>query len=98
MAPPLPRMLLLLSFLRLTILSTALVIPQFLQTVRGFRALEVGDALIWIAAPQLLICFMAGYLLRRFDARLIATLGFMSICVACLMVAHGLTVLWGSDQ
>ena len=96
--PPLPRMLLLISFLRLTILSTALVIPQFLQTVRGFRALEVGDTLVWIAAPQLLICLLAGFTLRRADPRMVAVFGFMCICVACLMVAYGLTTVWGSDQ
>ena len=96
--PPLPRMLLLISFLRLTILSTAFVIPQFLQTVRGFRALEVGDTLVWIAAPQLLVCFLAGFTLRRADPRMVAVFGFMCICVACLLVAYGLTPLWGSDQ
>jgi DHA2 family multidrug resistance protein len=96
--PPLPRVLLLVSFLRLTILSTAFVIPQFLQTVRGFRALEVGQTLVWIAAPQLLICLMAGYFLRRMDARIVATFGFMCICAACLWAAYGLTPLWGSDQ
>jgi DHA2 family multidrug resistance protein len=98
LGPPLPRVLILISFLRLTILSTAFVIPQFLQTVRGFRALEVGQTLIWIAAPQLLICFLAGFFLRRIDARLVATFGFMCICFACLTVAHGLTPEWGSDQ
>jgi DHA2 family multidrug resistance protein len=98
MEPPLPRVLVLISFLRLTILSTAFVIPQFLQTVRGFRALEIGDTLAWIAAPQLLICFLAGFILRRLDARLVATFGFMCICLACLLVAHGLTPVWGSDQ
>jgi DHA2 family multidrug resistance protein len=96
--PPLPRVLVLISFLRLTILSTAFVIPQFLQTVRGFRALEVGQTLVWIAAPQLLICFLAGYVLRRVDARIVGTFGFMCICIACLTVAHTLTPLWGSDQ
>jgi DHA2 family multidrug resistance protein len=96
--PPLPRLLLLVSFLRLTILSTAFVIPQFLQTVRGFRALEVGQTLVWIAAPQLLICLLAGYFLRRVDARMVATFGFMCICGACLWAAYGLTPLWGSDQ
>jgi MFS transporter, DHA2 family, multidrug resistance protein len=96
--PPLPRMLLLISFLRLTILSTALVIPQFLQTVRGFRALEVGDTLAWIAAPQLLICFLAGFTLLRADPRMVAVFGFMCICAACLMVSYGLTPTWGSDQ
>ena len=98
LSSPLPRVFLLISFLRLTILSTAFVIPQFLQTVRGFRALEIGQTLAWIAAPQLIICFMAGYILRRADARLVATFGFICICAACLLVAHGLTPLWGSDQ
>ena len=90
--------LLLIAFLRLTILSTAIIIPQFLQVVRGFRALEVGETLIWIAAPQLLVCYMAGFILRRVDSRLVASFGFMCVCVACLMAAHTITPLWGSDQ
>jgi MFS transporter, DHA2 family, multidrug resistance protein len=84
--------------LRLTILSTAYAIPQFLGVVRGFRALEVGQTLVWIAVPQFLVCFTAGYLLRRVDPRLIASIGFLCICFACLMVAHGLTPEWGTDQ
>jgi DHA2 family multidrug resistance protein len=96
--PPLPRLLLLIAFLRLTILSTAFLIPQFLGPVRGFRALEVGNTLIWIAAPQLIVCPMAAILLRRIDPRFISCVGFILISVACLMVAHGLTPEWSSDQ
>jgi MFS transporter, DHA2 family, multidrug resistance protein len=95
---PLPRLFLMVAFLRLTILSTALVIPQFLQVVRGFRAIEVGETLVWIAAPQLLVCYMAGVLLRRVDSRLVASFGFLCICISCLMVAHMITPLWGSEQ
>jgi DHA2 family multidrug resistance protein len=98
LASPLPRLLLLIAFLRLTILSTAYAIPQFLQVVRGFRALEVGQTLVWIAVPQMLVCVAAGFLLRRIDPRLVASVGFMCICIACLMVAYGLTPLWGTDQ
>src|SRR5580692_5058716 len=97
-AAPLPRLLVMIAFLRLTILSTAYVIPQFLQVVRGFRAIEVGETLVWIAAPQLILCLMAGYILRRVDARFVASVGFLFICAACLMVAHALTPVWGSDQ
>jgi MFS transporter, DHA2 family, multidrug resistance protein len=96
--PPLPRLLVLIGFLRLTILSTAYLIPQFLGTVRGFRAIEVGQTLVWIAAPQLLFCPLAGLLLRRTDPRLVSSIGFITISVACLMVARGITNLWGSDQ
>ena len=95
---PLPRLLLLIAFLRLTLLSTAYIVPQFLQVVRGFRALEVGQTLFWIAAPQLILCLMAGMLLRRSDARLVASTGFLFICLASLLVAHNITPVWGSDQ
>jgi DHA2 family multidrug resistance protein len=95
---PLPRLLLTIAFLRLTILSTSYAIPQFLQVVRGFRALEVGQTLVWVAIPQMLVCVAAGFLLRWIDARLVACFGFICICIACLMVGYGLTPLWGTDQ
>jgi MFS transporter, DHA2 family, multidrug resistance protein len=95
---PLPRLLVMIAFLRLTILSTSYVIPQFLQVVRGFRAIEVGETLVWIAAPQFILCLMAGYILRRVDSRFVASVGFVFICMACLMVAHTITPVWGSDQ
>ena len=97
-ADPLPRLLLLVAFLRLTILATSYLIPQYLQVVRGFRALDVGKTLLWIAAPQLVICPLAALMLRRMDARLVSSIGFISVSLACLMVARGLTPLWGSDQ
>jgi DHA2 family multidrug resistance protein len=95
---PMPSQFLLIAFLRLTILATAYLIPLFLGSVRGFRALEVGDTLVWIAAPQLILCPLAALMLRRSDARLVASIGFIFISVACLMVAYNLTPIWGSYQ
>lgn len=97
-ANPLPRLLLLVGFLRVTILATAYLIPLYLGGVRGYRALEVGQTLIWIAVPQLIFCPLAALMLRRSDPRLVASFGFVFIGLACLMVARGLTPLWGSDQ
>src|SRR5271165_1786519 len=96
--PPLPILFLLVAFLRLTITSTAFLIPLYLGSVRGFRALETGDTLIWVAVPQLIFCPLAALMLRRSDARLVASIGFIFISVACLMVAYDLTPLWGSYQ
>ena len=97
-AKPMPRLLLLIAFLRLTILATAYLIPQYLQVVRGYRALEVGRTLLWIAAPQLVICPLAAVMLRRLDARLVSSIGFICVSVACVSVARGLTPVWGTDQ
>jgi len=96
--PPFLSVAVLIGILRLTILSTAYLIPTFLGGVRGFRSLEMGRTLIWIAAPQFLVCAFAGLTLRRIDARASAALGFICIATACLLVAHGLTPVWGSDQ
>jgi len=95
---PVPLLLLLVAFLRLSILATAFLIPLFLGSVRGFRALEVGQTLWWIAAPQLILCPLAGLMLRRSDPRLVASIGLGFIAVACLMVAWNITPLWGSEQ
>jgi DHA2 family multidrug resistance protein len=93
-----PSQFLLIAFIRLTILSTSYLIPLYLGSVRGYRDLEVGDTLMWIAVPQLIICPLAALMLRRSDARLVASIGFIFISVACLMVAYNLTPLWGSAQ
>jgi MFS transporter, DHA2 family, multidrug resistance protein len=95
---PMPSQFLLIAFLRLTILSTSYLIPLFLGAVRGYRDLEVGDTLVWIAAPQLIFCPLAALMLRRTDARLVSCIGFVFISVACLMVAYTLTPIWGSYQ
>ncbi len=97
-AAPMPILLVLIALVRLTILSTSFLIPQFLGSVRGFRALQTGDTLIWIGLPQLLLCPLAGFVLRRADPRINATVGLCCIGTACIMVADGLTPLWGSDQ
>jgi DHA2 family multidrug resistance protein len=97
-ASPMPSQFMLIAFLRLTILATAYLIPLFLGSVRGFRALDVGQTLNWIAAPQLILCPLAALMLRRTDARLVASIGFIFISVACFMVAYGLTPTWGSYE
>jgi MFS transporter, DHA2 family, multidrug resistance protein len=96
--PPLPALFLLIAFLRLTILATSYLIPLYLGSVRGYRALEVGDTLVWIAVPQLIVCPLAGLMLRRSDPRLISSIGLIFISVGCLMVAYNLTPIWGSAQ
>jgi DHA2 family multidrug resistance protein len=95
---PIVTQFLLIAFLRLTILATSYLIPLFLVSVRGYRALEVGDTLLWIAVPQLVFCPLAALMLRRSDSRLVAAIGFIFISVACLMVAYNLTSNWGSYQ
>lgn len=95
---PMPSQFILIAFLRLTILSTSFLIPFFLTAVRGYRAIEVGYSLVWIAAPQLILCPLAGLIMSRTDPRLVACIGMIFISTACLLVAYNITPIWGSYQ
>ena len=93
----LPILLLMLAGFRFIILSTAYIIPTYLQTVQNFRELQVGAVLLWIALPQLLIILPLGYALRRVEPRIILATGTMLIGIACLM-GTGLTSTWATGD
>jgi len=79
------------------VLSTAYLIPQYLVTVQGYRALETGNVLLLIALPQFLLAPAVGTLLRFTDARLLMGTGFALIGAACFMAAQ-LTGAWASGD
>jgi DHA2 family multidrug resistance protein len=89
--------LLLVTGFRFIILSTAYIIPTYLQVVQNYRELQVGAVLLWIALPQLLIVLPLGWLLQRVDARLVLALGAILVGIACLM-GTGLTQDWATDD
>jgi DHA2 family multidrug resistance protein len=93
----LPVLLALLSGFRFIILSTAYIIPTYLQTVQNFRELQVGAVLLWIALPQIVIVLPLGALLRRVDARWVLAFGTILIGIACLMGTN-LTSQWATDD
>jgi MFS transporter, DHA2 family, multidrug resistance protein len=88
---------LLLAGVRFIILSTAYIIPTYLQLVQNYRELQVGSVLLLIALPQLLIVLPLGWLLTRVDRRWVVALGALLICIACLM-ATNLTDQWATDD
>ena len=89
--------LLILAGFRFIILSTAYIIPTYLQVVQDYRELQVGAVLLWIALPQFLIVLPLGWLLSRVDARWILAIGAILIGVACLM-GTCLTQDWATDD
>jgi DHA2 family multidrug resistance protein len=93
----LPVLLALLSGFRFIILSTAYIIPTYLQTVQNFRELQVGAVLLWIALPQIVIVLPLAVLLRRVDARWVLAFGTVLIGIACLM-ATNLTSQWATED
>jgi MFS transporter, DHA2 family, multidrug resistance protein len=92
-----PLLMFFIVFFRFVILSTAYIIPQFLTTIQGYRALETGSVLLWIAMPQFLIAPIIATILRFVDARLPMAVGFALVGSACFMAGQ-LTHDWVSDD
>lgn len=89
--------LIILAGFRFIILSTAYIIPNYLQSVQNFRELQVGAVLLWIALPQFIIVLPLGYLLGRIDGRWILCVGTALVCIACLMATQ-LTSAWATSD
>ncbi|MDB6145179.1 MAG: hypothetical protein JWP80_4223 [Pseudomonas sp.] len=90
-------LMLLLIIGRLLVLSSNFIVPQFLTQVAGFRPQQVGEILLWVAIPQLLIGPVVGLALQRIDARLMIALGMSLILCACL-AASRLTSAWSEEE
>ena len=87
------QILAILVIIRFLVLSSNLLIPNFLTQVRGFRPQQVGSALLWIALPQFAIAPVIALLARRYDARILLAIGTVAILVASLMASR-LTSDW----
>jgi MFS transporter, DHA2 family, multidrug resistance protein len=86
-----------LILFRFCLLATVILVPQSLS-VHGFEADQVGPAVIWIAAPQLVIACIAGLLLlRKIDSRLLVAIGFTCMAFAsCLNAFY--TSAWAAEN
>jgi len=86
-----------LGVFRFCLLSTIILIPQALF-IHGFEADQVGPAIIWSAAPLLILAFIAALLLLYgFDSRLLMATGFVCMAAACLLNAQ-YTSAWSASN
>lgn len=91
-----------LIFFRFVMLATVILIPSYLASIKGYLPLQTGSVLLWVALPQCICGLLAIYLLKFIDARIILTVGFALVTIACLMDGHlsaawSGTSFWGSQ-
>ena len=86
-----------LFLFRFCLVTTIILIPTSLA-IHGFEADQIGPAVIWSAAPQLLFAFVAGLLLLAdFDSRLLMASGFVFMALASYLNAD-LTSAWSASN
>jgi DHA2 family multidrug resistance protein len=73
--------------------ATSFVLPDYLTRVQGLRALQIGDALNWIALPQIVLVPLVALWLKRIDARILLVFGFSLIAIGSWLDT-GLTHEW----
>jgi DHA2 family multidrug resistance protein len=70
------------------LLGAYYVLPQFAATVKGWRELQIGQVLIWLALPQLLLTPLSCWLLRHVDARLVLAAGLATFATGAIMATY----------
>lgn len=86
-----------LFLFRFCLVATIILIPQSLA-IHGFEANQIGPAVIWSAAPLLLLTFLAALLLlSKLDSRLLLASGFACIAFACWLNTD-LTSAWAASN
>jgi len=87
----------LLFWFRFTLTLTIILIPQSLA-IRGFEADQIAPAIIWSAAPLLLVAVTGGLLLLRgLDPRLLLAAGLTCTAFAAVMSAQ-YTSTWAAEN
>jgi DHA2 family multidrug resistance protein len=86
-----------LMVFRFCLLATIILIPQSLA-VHGFEAEQIGPAVVWSAAPLLVLAFIAALLLLHcFDPRLLMAAGFACMAAASILNAE-YTSAWSASN
>ena len=86
-----------LTIFRFILLTTIILIPQYLGVVRSHRPDQIGGTLLWVALPQLPLALLAALWVRRTDTRLPLAVGFSLVAVACIMNSH-LSSAWDTGD
>lgn len=77
--------------------GTIFVLPVYLAQVQGYNALQIGQVIMWMGLPQLLIIPLVPILMRFVDARLICAAGFFLFATASFLSGN-LSPDFGGDQ
>jgi MFS transporter, DHA2 family, multidrug resistance protein len=64
-------------------LSVLVLVPGFLNTIQGYRPLETGHALAWVAVPMFVVVWLVAWLTVHTNSRLTLASGLTLVAVVC---------------
>jgi MFS transporter, DHA2 family, multidrug resistance protein len=69
-------------------LSALVLVPGFLNTIQGYRPLETGRALAWVAIPMFVMVWLVAWLAIYTNSRLTLALGLTLVAVAAWLCSR----------
>jgi DHA2 family multidrug resistance protein len=69
-------------------LASIILIPGFLGNVQGYRAVETGQALAWVAVPQFIVVWLVAAAIIFTNSRLILAASLTTVAFGSLICAH----------
>ena len=73
---------------RFVLLVVYVLIPGFLGNIEGYRAVQTGQTLAWVALPQFAVVWLVALTIIRTNSRLVMALGFAVIAAASWIFSH----------
>src|SRR5581483_10762223 len=73
---------------KFTHLATIVLVPGFLGNIHGYRPLQTGHALAWVAVPMFAVVWLVAVLIIYTHSRLILAVGLTTAAVVCWVCAH----------
>jgi len=73
------------------------LLPVYLAQIQGYDALQIGEVIMWMGMPQLLIFPIVPWVMRRVDPRLLVGFGLLLFAASCFMNSF-LTHDWGIEE
>lgn len=83
--------------LGLGLYGSVYIMPLYLSQIQGYNAMQIGEVLMWVGFPQLVIIPFVPKLMQKIDIRVLIGIGVSLFAVSCFMNSH-LTNQTGLDQ
>src|SRR6202035_6082721 len=75
-------------FFKFSHLATIVLIPNFLGNVAGYKPLQTGAALAWVAIPMFAVVWLVALLILYANSRVTLVLGFAVAALASWRYSH----------
>jgi len=76
------------TILGIGLFGTVFLVPRYLAQLQGFSAFQIGEVLMWLGLPQLIVVPIVLRLSARVDTRVLIATGCVLFAVSCFMNIH----------